>query len=195
MPDVFTKAVLTKYIDDRSYVIITDDGKVVYEETSANGFPRNMDSPKVFKLSFWGANIACHDVIPWGEDMSLLVIGCISRNPLTADNTLWLQIVTRKDFTAGNLTSYKLTADSDFRVFNKLSLLEVWGNPAKGASIPYLVVHDQGKSHYIPPTPEKDNVKDIARDNTRFLLFDVVENELTYLNEYYVDGGDVTPFT
>lgn len=105
-------------------MFITDSGQVVYEETSANGYPRNVEKPLTYKLTFFGVTIACHDVIPWGVDMELIVIACMSRNVLMAENTIYLQVLNRKDFTAvAPFTTYTLGADSDFRIFNKLSLL------------------------------------------------------------------------
>ena len=46
---VYTHAAFTKYLDERSFVIITDDGKIIYEETTANGQPRHAEKPKAFK--------------------------------------------------------------------------------------------------------------------------------------------------
>mgnify|MGYP000001616679 CR=1 FL=1 len=113
--------IYTKQIDDRSFLIFTDTGKVVYEETSANGFPYNSDPDKVkvFDTKLIGSKIACQDGIRWGNNDEQLVIGCISKDVITSDMTIYLQILDRATFAAvGDMISQKFDANSDFRIFN-----------------------------------------------------------------------------
>jgi hypothetical protein len=216
--DLFKGIAFTKYLDERSYVIISQDGKIVYEETSANGSPRNYENPKTFNLKLIGDKYACHDVIPWGDDLSKLVVACISRNVMTAENTIWIQILNRSDMTAvGDVYKYTLSVDDSFRVFNRIGLLQVMDNGK-----PYLVVHDQGKSHYVPPSSsststevsndyvpngftsmmkyffeetEQKQVKAIVRNNTNFLVFKLSSDQFAYNNEYQVKSGDTQAFS
>jgi hypothetical protein len=187
-PDtVFKKSSFTKYLDERSFIVITDDGKLIYEETAANGQPRNLEKPKTFDLTFFGAKVACQDVITWGEDKELLVVGCISRNVQASSNTIWIQILDRKTFTAhSDVFKYELAEGSDFRIFNKLNLLEGWIASQKGAAIPYLLVTDMGKSN----TQHEDKIiiiddeDAVVKNNSHFLVFDLHEDQFEFLQEF-----------
>lgn len=196
---VFTKAALTKYIDERSFVIISDSGEVIYEETSANGYPRNADEATVksFKLKFWGPKIACQDVIPWGDNKELLVIGCISRDVKTTAITIWIQIVDRKTFTPqGDATVETFSVDSDFRIFNQIKLLEIYDTTEAGTIVPFLAITDKGKSNKdpVPPVTEQSNPA-IILDNTHFIVFDLAQSGKFELNgEYLVSSGGANPF-
>jgi len=84
------KFAFTKYLDERSFIIITEQGKIIYEESSANGYPRNFKDPKIYQIETLGKKFACHDAITWGDNDSQLVIGCISRDTVSASSTIWI---------------------------------------------------------------------------------------------------------
>lgn len=173
-------------------MIFTDSGKVVYEETSANGFPYNADpeNVKVFDTKLIGQKIACQDGIRWGDNDELLVIGCISRDVIANDMTIYLQIVDRKTLNpVGDLISKKFDVNSDFRIFNQMNLLRIWALDAKQNRIPYLLITDKGNSNKNPDT---DAPSAIVRDNTHFLAYSMVDTVLTFDAEYYIVRGEKT---
>lgn len=173
-------------------MIFSTTGEVIYEETSANGNPRNAENAKYFKINLVGTNVACQDAITWGDNNELLVVGCISRNIMASSNTIWIQILDRKTFTPqGDVLKVDLAADSDFRIFNQLVLTEVYDTDAKGNKVPYLMLADKGKSN-------KNNVEgvnaDIIRDNTHFLIFQYLENAFSLENEFAISAGTTNVF-
>lgn len=186
--------IYTKQIDDRSFLIFTDKGKVIYEETSASGFPYNAspDKVKVFDTKLLGGKTACQDGIRWGEHGEQLLIGCISRDVLVNAMTVFLQIIDRATFApVGNMISQVFNADSDFRIFNQLNLIRIWVADAQMKQVPYLLVTDKGRSNKNPTAQEGENQL-VVRDNTHFQVFSLVDTILTYDNEYYIVRGDKT---
>ena len=184
--------IYTKQIDERSFLIFTDSGKVVYEETSATGFPYNAEPEKVkvFDTKLIGSKIACQDGIRWGNTDDQLVIACISKDVIVNDMTIYLQILDRATFMpVGDLISQKFGADSDFRIFNQINLIRVWVKDAKMNYVPYLLVTDKGNSNKNPDPVENPVV---VRDNTHFQVFSIVDSVLTWDNEYYIVRGEKT---
>ena len=161
-------------------MILSQDGKVVYEETGPNGHPRGASDAKVVDLTkVIGTNVACHDVIPWGDDLGTLVVACMGKRTIDKETSIWLQFVDRKTFDLLELTKYNLTKDSDFRIFNRISLIEVYAKNDKGKNMPYLIVHDSGKNHYIEPSSERSTTRVNAK---------IEENNLfTPLMKYFFD--------
>lgn len=194
------KSLFTKYIDERSFVIFTDDGKVVYEETAANGFPRNIEHPKVFNLAFYGPKVSCQDAIPWGDSKELIVIACISKNVQASSNTIWIQIIDRKTFTKhSEVKTYELSQDSDFRIFNHMKLLEVWSSTKAGKVVPYLLLTDMGKSNQQTNKDsiiiiDDDDDNDLVKDNTHFLAFDLHEDQFEFNQEFKMSAGGNNTF-
>lgn len=186
--------IYTKQIDDRSFLIFTDSGKVVYEETSANGYPYNAEPEKVkfFDTKLIGNKIACQDGIRWGNNDEQLVIGCISRDTQLNDMTIYLQVLDRASFQpVGPMISKLFGSDSDFRIFNQMNLLRIWVLDAQQNPVPYLLITDKGNSNKNP-----DQIQNlpaaIVRDNTHFIAFAMVDTVLTFDREYYIVRGEKT---
>jgi len=125
-PTTFKNASYTKYLDERSFVIVNESGEIIYEEITSDGRPKNFSTPLKFQVEFVGDNVTCQDVITWGEDKSLLVVGCVSRNPLGTDFKIFIQIINRATMTKhSDIVTKTIDNDSGFRIFNKLKLIEV----------------------------------------------------------------------
>ena len=193
-------------MDERSFVIFSQTGTLLYIDTAANGSPRPTKEPKILKLDFFGSNTSCQDVIPWGDNDELLVVGCVSKQAKAGTHTIWIQTVDRLTFKGvGKVLTYTLAADSDFRIFNKINLVKLIGTGAKGKMIPYLAVTDMGKSNKTK-TDDKDEIiiiidsddddvnPAVIKDNSHFLLFSYLNEEFEFDEEVKVTAGGKNTF-
>lgn len=67
-----------KYLDEKSFVVIAQNGYVIYQETAVNGAIQQQGPPKSFKIPLLGSKGKCHDAITYGYKESYLVVGCLS---------------------------------------------------------------------------------------------------------------------
>lgn len=120
----YGKGAFMKFLDERSFVIFGKEGNLIYQQTKVNGGIDPNQEVKYNKISFFGNNSKCHDAITFGSSESLLVVGCISAQAQTGEQTLWLQIIDRDTFqSVGKLQTFNLNKNTtDFRVLSKLTL-------------------------------------------------------------------------
>lgn len=173
-PEEYGKGSYMKFIDERSFIIFGADGTLIYQQTGVNGSMSSQEDIKHYKLSFFGNNVKCHDAIAFGHNQSQLIVGCVSANAGTGEQTLWLQILDRDSFTPiGDATLHVLNKDTtDFRVMSKLTLRTVYLKAKDGSYHDYVLLYDQQRQHVIPQS-EGENLP--PRNNEIALLFQVVE--------------------
>ena len=74
----FGKGSTMKFIDEKSFVVIAQEGNLVYQETGVNGSIQQGGEPKSYKIQLLGSNAKCQDAISFGYKESYMVVGCVA---------------------------------------------------------------------------------------------------------------------
>ena len=66
----YGKGSFMKFIDEKSFIVFTLDGAIIYQQTKVNGSIDPNTEPKYNRISSFGVNTKCHDAIAFGHNES-----------------------------------------------------------------------------------------------------------------------------
>lgn len=157
-----------KFIDNTTYVIISDDRTIHYQKVSEDGF-------KVIQEKSWTTNVLpiskhiCQDVVA-SHNTKHLYVACAKKLSTSADpGSVIIFTLDRESGKSVGTQTVDLT-DKDFWIANRL-MIGTYTLPQGKKDAELIVVYDQGVSIQSETRKHKDG---------RFMVFQEVAGEVTF---------------